>query len=291
MKAIFERDDVDQLRDACHQQYTNTLLDDIIKCNAVKCLEYVCSQCAFGIVIERETDTYEKLAASLYCVIGLTDMTPCEMAASLGMIECLPILYQYGYSVDIMTCCFAAYHGHLDCLQYAMMCSDTLDWRIGVAALMCSNTTCLRFIHTAFPHLLENVYEPIIVSADAGTIECTQYLLRHQFQWNRDACVRAAMFGHFDYVKFVIENKLTISDDICARVITLDRLDILQYLHEHGANWNGTECKTAAFFGYADNLQYAHEHGCPIDDFDELLDICVDPKCISYLTKCDASKK
>ena len=213
--------------------------------------------------------------------------TACEKAASNGHLECLKFLHKVGCPWNSKVHFYAASAGHLHIIQWATKNGLKLPEGLAEHVASCGQLAILHFLVEKGTVLRYNIANE---AAMAGRIDCLRYLLKVNCPINSTVAEVAVKHGHLDCLKLLHQHLGSAHWDTkligCAAVN--GQLECLQYLHENGCPWEESTTYSAARKAHYQCLRYAMEHNCPHDP--GLLSACVytvvpsSVQCLEYLS-------
>lgn len=139
-------------------------------------------------------------------------------------------------------CIIAAFHGQLECLQYAHQQGVPLSQRVLKAAARHPNG-----------------------------LECLKYAHQHGLRLTHPLCVTAVANQNIDMLQYLHENGCVSDSRAYLGALKCTTFECLKYLHENGCPWNSKVCRMAAMHGAGDMVLYLLRNGCPPDGFIWLL--------------------
>ncbi len=84
--------------------------------------------------------------------------------------------------------------------------------------------------------------------------------------WNNDALMYAAQYGHLHIIKYISKYIHKKDADICARAALNGHLNILIWAKEHGYRCNENVCRNASLGGHLEILIWAINNKCYLDE-------------------------
>lgn len=126
----------------------------------------------------------------------------CTAAAENGHLDCLMYAHENGCPWDHSACSSAARHGHLDVLQYLHENGCTWSRLTIVQALKYKQLPCLQYAvsHGCYKSGHDSLCK---MAAEAGALECLQYLCKQGYLCDYSALEEAIVAGHEDCVEFL----------------------------------------------------------------------------------------
>lgn len=136
-------------------------------------------------------DTFDWLL-SMRCPISINKII------KVGCLETLKLAISKGFELDMYTCSYAAYHGHLNILKYAFDNGQS-----------------------APPDIIN-------IAVKNGHLDIVKYLHDHDFPW-MDTFVLASEFEHLDILKYAYNHECPINIEECINVVDTSG-ECFQYL-------------------------------------------------------------
>jgi hypothetical protein len=204
---------------------------------------------------DMENDKYKTEKNFINCEKCIT----CQYAAFYGHLECLKYLHQNNYPWDEWTFGSAAANGHLDCLKY--LHENNCPWNEYLCSYAAFNghLDCLKYLHKNKYFWNEYTCQKAAMN---GHIDCLEYARKNGCPWNKLTFEGAASNGQLECLEYLYKNNCPWDEWTCISAVENGHLKCLRYLHENNCPWTELACQYAAKNGHLKCLKYLHENGC-----------------------------
>ncbi|WZN60758.1 putative ankyrin repeat protein [Chloropicon roscoffensis] len=141
---------------------------------------------------------------------------------------------------DDQTCCFAAFHGHLELVKWLR--AKGCPWGISMS----------------------------LMAALGGHLEVLQWIRGQDppCPWDSGVCYHAASKGHLEVLRWARSQGCPWDGGVSCAAAQGGQLEVLQWMRAQDppCPWNSNVCFDAALHGHLDVLRWARSQGCPWDD-------------------------
>lgn len=190
-------------------------------------------------------------------------------AASGGHVSILQCLDPQFYPSHPRSANLAAFHGHLEALQFLMedparRAEVTIDTIMG-QAIYGNRLHILDYLaskHDLRPFLNT---ETSGEAAKYGHLHTLQWLRRHQCPWDINTTLQAVRHNRVEILQWIYSQNGPWDHSVWAEAVCYSDLEILKWLKSLGFTWNATLCNHAVSNDRLDTVRWAFENGCPWD--------------------------
>jgi hypothetical protein len=152
----------------------------------------------------------------------------------------------------------AAKHGHIEIIKWCETLPHGLPKNVAANALIYGQLELVKYLHSA-GRLGKNVLRKAECS---GSIELVEWLLEHEYKFDKNAGETAARFGHVHLIKWMLQHPIgePVSKFTARHAARAGHADVFELLHEFGFHLDDA-ILNAAMFSKLEVLQRAHDLG------------------------------
>ena len=184
------------------------------------------------------------------------------MAAWHGHLEVVQYLRMLDISWDELTCAHAAFNGHLELLIWAR--AKKCPWNEGTCASAAQNGHLETLKWARAKKCPWNDWT-CSKAAENGHLELLKWARANQCLWDKRTCSSAAFNGHLALLKWARANQCPWHVMTCSNAAINGHLALLKWARANQCPWDEWTCAYAAQNGHLELLKWARENGCPWD--------------------------